>query len=191
MVGASCQTKDGDIWFSLGSNGLLKFDGFTWVHFDEEAGFKWKNITEIVEDAEGNLWFGHENKFFLTKYDGEYFYHYENIKGAEEFEHDVLALLPTDEAMWIGMRVAFAEIKNDSIYFYGKKQRVVDNWFNMEIYQDIDGYVWIGSHGGGVGRIDGDSTFIINYDHGMSSNSIFDMEQDAAGNYCLQIMGQV
>jgi ligand-binding sensor domain-containing protein len=49
----------------------MRYDGDTLQYFDEKDGLEGGRITGILEDKEGNVWFGSCGG--LTKYDGKSF----------------------------------------------------------------------------------------------------------------------
>jgi ligand-binding sensor domain-containing protein len=70
-----------NIWAGTHGDGLYKFDGTTWSVFTMTDGLGGNYVRDIVEDAQGNLWFGcgPEPDTYpaavggLTKYDGNTF----------------------------------------------------------------------------------------------------------------------
>lgn len=47
-----------NIWVGLGSNGLGKYDGDNWSFYNKESGLPSNRIFSIIEDKDGNIWFG-------------------------------------------------------------------------------------------------------------------------------------
>lgn len=62
------QTTDGHIWISAG-NGAIEFDGREFVGHTTAQGFI-KGVGRMVEDANGNLWFGWSNGVMRLDRDG-------------------------------------------------------------------------------------------------------------------------
>jgi len=60
-VTAIVQTRDGYLWFGT-YNGLVRFDGVRFKIFDTSntPQLTSSRVTSLLEDAEGNLWIGHE-----------------------------------------------------------------------------------------------------------------------------------
>src|SRR5258708_3245856 len=67
-VTAIVQTRDGYLWFGT-YNGLVRFDGVRFKIFDTSntPQLTSSRVTSLLEDAEGNLWIGHETGD-LTQY---------------------------------------------------------------------------------------------------------------------------
>ncbi len=51
------------------------------------------------------------------------------------------------------------------------------------LFQDKDGYLWIGTSGGGVSRYDGKSFVLYRTDNGLLSNDVRSILQDSKGNF--------
>ena len=63
-----CQDRQGNIWFS-NWGGAYRYDGQSFTAFSKKDGLP-GNITRIIEDKKGNLWFGGDG---LCRYDGKSF----------------------------------------------------------------------------------------------------------------------
>ena len=65
----------------MGTNGdgVARYDGDTLEYFSQYAGFGGAAVRGIVEDKEGNVWFGTSGG--LTKYDGVSFTNYTTKNG--------------------------------------------------------------------------------------------------------------
>ena len=51
------EDSKGNHWFVL-NNGLGKFDGQNWKYFTKDSGLPSNRIFSIIEDKNGNIWFG-------------------------------------------------------------------------------------------------------------------------------------
>ena len=78
-VSAILQDRDGHLWFGLngyydyyggtvGHVGVSRYDGHTWETFSTEDGLSDNRVIAILEDRDGNLWFGTQEG--VTVYDG-------------------------------------------------------------------------------------------------------------------------
>src|SRR5882724_4500155 len=74
-VTAIVQTRDGYLWFGT-YNGLVRFDGVRFKIFDTSntPQLTSSRVTSLLEDADGNLWIGHETGD-LTKFRNGSFSH--------------------------------------------------------------------------------------------------------------------
>src|SRR5690606_13176927 len=91
--------NQGNIWFGTLYGGVSKYDGKNFSHFSRDQGLPSISVRTMIEDENGNLWFGTDGG--LTKYDGKDFSHL-SINGA--FGHSVVFSLLQDKSgdLWIG-----------------------------------------------------------------------------------------
>ena len=55
------EDKTGNIWFATYTDGLLKFDGDTFLVVDASSGLTSDNIYSVISDDDGNIWAGTQN----------------------------------------------------------------------------------------------------------------------------------
>ena len=71
------QDSRGNLWLpSFNGQGLLKYDGKNFQHFDQKNGLNSNVITCTIEDEEGNIWISSRG-VGLTKYSGDRFVLYD------------------------------------------------------------------------------------------------------------------
>jgi ligand-binding sensor domain-containing protein len=70
-IGYGLQTKDGNLWFCSNGEGVYRYDGKTFTHFTVKDGLDNDIVYSILEDRQGNIWFG--TKTGLNRYDGKTF----------------------------------------------------------------------------------------------------------------------
>ncbi|MEM6379664.1 MAG: two-component regulator propeller domain-containing protein, partial [Bacteroidota bacterium] len=63
--------KAGNMWFATSQEGVYKYDGQTFTNYNTENGLCGNDISTLIEDIDGNFWFGTENG--LCKFDGQTF----------------------------------------------------------------------------------------------------------------------
>ena len=68
-VVAIYQDRDGHMWFGGSGGGAVRYDGQTFTTFTTEDGLVHDRINAIVQDLEGNLWFGTLGG--VSRYDGQ------------------------------------------------------------------------------------------------------------------------
>ena len=176
------EDSDKNLWIGLSDNGILKYDGIRFLHYGPKQGFNWLEVSSIEEDDQGNLWFGCRHEGGVVKFDGITFTHYgATIK--HFFNTSVQDMDFWNGELWLATQHSPVKIKGDSIYFFSNVQNIVDHYFMMDLFEDKQGGLWLGSHGGGVGRMQHDTTLLIKEEHGMSTNSIFSIAEDHHGNY--------
>lgn len=203
MISTLMVDSKGTFWVGTWG-GVYNFDGKEFNHFQipypkiettiNEDTKDW--ITEIKEDAEGNIWFARDG-YGACKYDGKSFSHFLKKDGLHsnnitEIEFD------KNESIWFGMRVAEKD-NPDPKKRNGKggvnkmtENRIISfpeiDAFNnddvYEIYKDNSDHLWISTIRNGVYRFDGKE-----FKHYDIPISIMSMMNDKKGNIWLSGAG--
>lgn len=63
--------KAGDLWFCTAGEGVYRYDGTSFTHYTEKDGLPGNAVFLVLEDKEGNMWFG--SREGLCRYDGKIF----------------------------------------------------------------------------------------------------------------------
>ena len=71
---------DGSIWFATHHNGVCRFDGTSFTHFDAEDEVHGTEAWDLYEDGSGNIWFPIENSGVYC-YDGKSFANFQEEQG--------------------------------------------------------------------------------------------------------------
>ncbi|MCW8813332.1 MAG: hypothetical protein OQK65_07330, partial [Chlorobium sp.] len=197
------EDKDGYLWIGTWGNGIIKFDrkNLTGIHIfndpDNPSSLGSNRVLDILTDKEGNLWiatFGAGidklgNNYSDKSVSNFGFLHYTSKKNVEGSLSDnkVISLFEDkNKNLWIGtfyggLNKLDATNKNypsDKAKFttYVHKQNQSNSLSNntvMAIVQGFDGYLWIGTFGGGVDRFDIDSETFVNFSKKSSHDSSF------------------
>ena len=61
--------------------GVSMYDGKTFTHFTEKEGLSSNYVLSILEDSQGNLWFGTDGGGGVSMYDGKTFTHFTEKEG--------------------------------------------------------------------------------------------------------------
>ncbi len=70
-VHCGVQDKAGDLWFGTTGEGVYRYDGKLFTQFTVQDGLNSNTIWSILEDRNGNIWFGTDNG--ACRYDGKTF----------------------------------------------------------------------------------------------------------------------
>ncbi len=190
--------KDGKLWIATSQEGVFCYDGNSFQNFTMENGLCGNEISSILEDTEGNFWFGTENG--LCKFDGK---NYTNIplpdypKSSDWLDkyypmmspEKVTELLEDDNGnIWAGSSIA-GLYKFDGERFEAFLQEegnlMPDSMHHNSISalaKDKNGHVWIGSFShGGINQYN-DEEFMHHalpdgYGDGMISSIFIDNEE--------------
>ena len=148
--------------------------------FDIEQGLSSSYIRCMLQDHNGNIWFG-TGGGGACKYDGSDFTHYTEKQG---LPNNFVVSMAEDHNgnIWFGTDGG-GVCKYDGIEFtiLSEKEGLINNavWSLLE---DKKGNMWFGTAGGGVCKYDGDNFTYFNKDNGLNTNYVFSMAQDQQGN---------
>ncbi|MEJ2104483.1 MAG: two-component regulator propeller domain-containing protein [Ignavibacteriaceae bacterium] len=194
------EDEDGFLWIGTWGNGIIKFDrqNLSGVHIhtknDDPNSLSSNRVLDIIKDKESNLWIatfgGGINKLIKKSYEqnnAEYnFIHYRSNKDdGNSLSDDKVITLFEDKIgdIWVGtfnggLNKIDAKDKSSipnrikfNHYIKRKDENGLSNNTVMAIEQDLEGYLWIGTFGGGLERFDsGSNTFTnFSYSSGLSS----------------------
>lgn len=142
--------KGSDIWFAY-DDGVLKYDGNTFVQLKAKDGFFDGRTRSVVLGPNGNLWFGTNNGVY--RYDGSTCINY----GAKDgLISDAVYSLGFDqkEGLWVGQskgvaRLSFYGNELEDVIRYKKEQGFLGlECSTNSIWIDDDSKVWIGTTNG-------------------------------------------
>lgn len=179
------QAKDGKIWFAT-IDGLYVYDGKTFTLFlinEAPNGFLSRNakVERMLEDSEGNLWFGARVNEGVFRYDG---------KSITNFKLDPTTFeIANCNWAWPQM-----QDKNGNIWFsnWGGAYRYDGKKFTSftkngglsgtglvaKIIEDKKGIIWFG--GDGLSRYDGNS--FTSFRDGLINPGIWSLLEEKSGN---------
>lgn len=159
QVWALVQVRDGSIW--LGTNG-----GVTILNTEKDGTFRTRHLTmqggqltsnhvrALVEDDRGHVWIGTEDGG-LFDFDPAAYRPGSNMEvGALIAENKVTALATggTDE-LWVGTINGLIRARAGEVPTILHAADGIGGEYITALYRDKDGIIWVGSLGGGIGRI--------------------------------------
>lgn len=183
------QAKSGKLWF-VTIDGVYIYDGKSFTHFpinEASNGFLTSNdkVERILEDKEGNIWFGGRTNKGVYLYDGK---SVTNIKLKDLIQNQNETFSKPHNWAWPQL-----QDKKGNIWFsnWGGAYRYDGNTFTSfatkdgltrevtRIIEDTKGNIWFGSSDG-LRRYDG-KTFTY-FKDGLINPWIWDILEDKAGN---------
>ncbi|MDW7694127.1 two-component regulator propeller domain-containing protein [Flammeovirgaceae bacterium SG7u.111] len=196
-IKALCEDSKGRIWIGHWAGGLDLFDPntFEFTHFRYEEGNKLTpnndNIVVLEEDGKGNIWLGTfgggVNKFNPETGIFEYFIpsrkpgsiSYENIRVLDYYKGKI----------YLGAENGYLDVVNADdgqlVAGYSLKTKTGDHIAPVCMRRDAQGYLWVGTLGEGLWKLDeqngGFETFIMG--EGSLSNYIYSLEIAGDGTF--------
>jgi ligand-binding sensor domain-containing protein len=189
---AAFEDSKGDLWFGTVGDGVVRYRTSNAVkpaerltYFTTADGLGDMVGSSIVEDHDGNLWFGSHDG--ATRFDGKTFTAFKEAEGL----HGPGCVLLVDRkgTLWAGT--------NDGAFrFDGTRFQAFDipiptikepshKWVKgkiWEIIEDSKGNIWFGRDGYGATKYDGVAFTHFTKDDGLCSNNVASITEDGDGN---------
>ena len=179
------QDRSGILWVGTLGSGLDKWNPRTWVfeHYrgvpGKEEGLNGRNIFALAEDSRKGLWIGSLDGGLerLDRRTGEVERHRHDPRRADSLSDDrVTALwLDEEEVLWVGtmagglnrldLKEAVGERRFERLAVGGADRSAVGGGAVRAIHEDHRGRLWIGTHGGGLDRLDRSTGTLRNFRH--------------------------
>lgn len=167
---------------------------FAFRHINRSDGLSQSNVTCIIQDHKGFMWFGTRDG--LNKYDGYKITVYRNDPGnPRSLSHNYIRTLYEDRQhrLWIGSEDGglslYTPATDDFLNFLhnpGDTTSISSNKVRA-IVQDSQNRLWVGTGGGGLNRFDAGKKTFSHYRHrpadirSISGDDIEDIVEDAIG----------
>ncbi len=120
--------------------------------FGKLQGLKHGNISCLMQDKSGNIWFGTEGG--ASKYDGKSFSHFTEKDGLSN--NDVRAIVEDKRGnLWFGTLNGGVSKYDGRSFTHFSDTEGLSNNFVLSILEDRVGNIWFGTNGGGVNKYDG------------------------------------
>ena len=156
-------------------------------YLDVEQGTNSSYILSILEDSNGNLWFGNMEGG-VSKYDGYTFAHFTEKEGLSS--NDVSSILEDSHGnLWFGTSGGGVNKYNGEIFTHFTEKEGLSNNTVLSILEDRQGNLWFGTNGGGVSMYNGESLSAgqASFTHftkkeGLSNNIVKSIVEDRQGN---------
>jgi ligand-binding sensor domain-containing protein len=199
--GSTLEYKSGSVWFG-NYNGVWRHDGQALTNFTiHPASYKDKpnstdkpySVYSILEDKDGNLWFGTE-KMGVCRYDGKSFTWFTE-KG---LDYGAVRGIFQDKAgnIWFGTNGGGVCLYNGKSFInFSEEKGLSKNLAKAEledetqklnrvwsVAEDNTGNIWFGTIDEGVWRYDGKSMVNFTVKDGLASNEIWTVCNGKSGN---------
>ncbi len=177
------QKKDGTLLVGLEGGGVSYLEQGEFKALPTRYGLDNAKVYSILEDANGELWFGTENGITRIYRDQEGNEQVETIATQDGLLSNIILALheSTNGDIWIG---SFAgglnRWRDGEMTSYSKAQGLDDSIVNV-ILEDAQQNLWIGTRGGGLFRFKNHHFERFSTENGLSDDLVFSLYQDDSG----------
>ena len=149
-------------------------------YLDVDQGMPSSYVYSIIEDRNGNLWFGTYGGG-VSKYDGQSFTNYTEKEGLSS-NYVVSIIEDRNGNFWFGTYGGgVSKYDGQSFTNYTQKEGLSDNTV-WSIIEDRNGDLWFGTNSGGVSKYDGQSFTNYTEKEGLSNNRVWSIIEAHNGN---------
>lgn len=180
------QDAKGNMWFGTLGKGVAKFDGKHLKYLTTEDGFPSNRITNVIEDALGNLWFVTGEG--ISKFDGKTVVNYSEKDGLCS---NMVSNLFIDSKgnFWIGTWNGVCKFDGTRFEKFPLPYPKIETKINPDtkdwvtsITEDKKGNIWFGRDGYGACKFNGNSFVHFTIKEGLNSNNVQSILEDKKGN---------
>ncbi len=172
------EDRHGHLWFGTFPGGVSRYDGKNFATFTTEDGLAHNSVNAIREDQEGILWIGTQGGG-LSRYDGAQFATFTAQDGQSNWMWSVVE--DREETLWFATRGGLRRYDGKEVTTFTTEDGLAHNYAHS-ILQDRQGYLWIGTIGGGVSRYDGKEFVTFTTEDGLAGNRVWSILEDRQGN---------
>lgn len=199
------EDTDGEIWIGTNSHGVNRYNptSKTFTHYinihNNKNSLSNNSAREIYQTSDGVIWFGTDggglNKFDKRTNKFEIFKH--SVTDTNSISSNSVRVIFEDSKnnLWIGttngLNLFNRQNKTFKKYLHNPNDTnsISNNFIYSSIYEDNDGYLWIGTYGGGLNKFDPVTEKFTSYQkdfnnpNSLSDNKVFSIIEDNAGNF--------
>lgn len=189
-VSFAMQDSNDNLWFKTDGDGAYKFDGESFTHYTTDDGLSSNNVTNILEDQLGRIWFTCIQSFQprmtgdggVCRMDGDTIRQFPDVTGLHQ--NDIYTIYETRGGdIWIGATGVGAyrfDGTSFTLFHETDKKYWTRNFGVQSIWEDRNGTLWFG-FSGGLFRFNGKSFFNVG-ENGPWENLAAVMAELAIGN---------
>ncbi len=168
MVFYAMQDTDNHIWIGT-ANGATKFDGKQFINYSTAQGLT-SGIYCILQDKEGNIWFGSNNGSGIYKFDGKSF---TNFAAAQGLAGTTVYTMVQDKQgdLWLGTNGGISRYNGKYFINYIIADGLVANSAYCAV-EDKQGNLWFGSGANGVNIYNGKRFIAYTTAEGLADNTV-------------------
>jgi len=185
---------DNFLWIGTEGQGLYRFNKSTETFkLMDSEDYNRSLILSMVDDKKGSLWMAINDGLLQYEIAKKKYTKFDLFK--EERQNDqfvTVVYIDRSGVLWLGSTFGLIKFSTKSYAF----KRYVHNELNSSsisnnnvksVYEDEFGYLWVGTNGGGLNRLDRESGEFVHYDKtdGLPNNVIYGILEDQENNLWL------
>lgn len=176
------QDSRGFLWFGTNSDGLALFDGNKLSYLNTREGLSGSQVTGIIEDREGKVWFSTNNgisRYDLSAEPGENFQNFGEKEGV--CDKSTWSIFQDSKGtIWVGTLAGLCRF-NGNNFETVPLPNAEKSWIRS-ITEDTKGNLWFATADKGAFKFDGKSFQQVSIKDGLCSNDLTCIIQDKQGN---------
>ena len=187
------QARMGKMWVYVSKEGLYKIDLSSFAvegHYEKLAEYEKKELREFYVDCKGMVWLGTMGGLYIfnpvTNTMTEY---KKSVTDAFSLPHNSVWKIYEDRQgkVWIGMysgMLCYVDVNEGNAFQSYRMGNSGLNYVPVSAFAEDDNYLWIGTEGGGVNRMDkrtGDFRLLEDWQD-MASNHVKSLVMDGSDN---------
>jgi len=178
QIYALCRDSKGRIWIGTFGDGVVRISDEGIARYSTENGFPERVVRSIIEDREGNMWFGTYGG--IVRMDNRDILTYTTMHG---LAHNVVMAIAEDAqgAMWFGTYGGGASVLHNGVFRTFSDTNGLPSNSVRALLRDSQDAMWLGTHDGLVRFSDGQFT-VMRRREGLSSSIILSLLEDRSGN---------
>jgi diguanylate cyclase (GGDEF)-like protein len=150
---ALCATSDGSLWIGLRGGGAVRYSSGAFTGYTAREGLPSDVVRSLYEDSSGRLWIGTDGGAVLFR-GGRFVAAYPNVPGREP--DTVMAIAESGGDLWFATYGAGLRRLHQGVVTTFDHTRGLSSDLVRCLYADRDGGLWIGTRGGGFGKLRAD-----------------------------------
>lgn len=179
------QDENAHYWFGTNHDGILYYANDSLKQFTKKDGIGGNAARSIVEDHDGNIWFGTSNG--LARYNGSSFKSYSEADGLVDNEIWSLAI-DENGLIWIGTVGGVSTFNGKTFNTFEVPKPQITNPEPMlsknrvgDILIDKNHEIWFVNDGQGVTKYNGHTFEFYTTENGLTDNNVADLFEDSKG----------
>lgn len=144
---ALMEDRQGQLWIGTDGVGALRFDGTAYTRYTHADGLASNDVTAIVEDRAGKIWFTSRTGGGISRFDGHRFAHFDEADGVPAVP-TWAAYRDRSGTLWFGSGGSGVLRYDGERFERLRDESGLTRNHVQSIAEDADGVMWFGFSGG-------------------------------------------